>query len=48
MEDEEFVKSYGMIINYFKPKLASTSIDANVNSVPKIEFLNVSKDSDGS
>jgi len=30
MDDEEFVKSYAMILEYFKPKLARTEIQADV------------------
>ncbi len=32
LDDEEFVRSYAMILQYFKPKLASQTIDGNLDT----------------
>ena len=36
-DDDEFFQKYDRLLNYFKPKLASAQIDANVKGEFKIE-----------
>jgi len=38
LDDEEFVKAYGMILNYFKPRLQSTQMQAKIESVSEVEI----------
>ena len=42
-DDKEFFDKYTLLINYFKPKMQSTQLDANVKKPTIIEFRNVSK-----
>ena len=49
LEDEEFIKAYTNIINYFQPKLSSTRVEAEHNFVGSspIKFADTSeKDGD--
>ncbi|MDH5570377.1 MAG: hypothetical protein OEY89_01350 [Gammaproteobacteria bacterium] len=43
LNDKEFFEKYKDLLNYFKPKMQSTSIDAKVEAKP-IEYRNVSKE----
>jgi len=36
LDDEEFVKAYGMILNYFKPRLQSTQMEAKADTTIRI------------
>ncbi len=43
LADMDYLEQYGKLLNYFKPKQQSTSIDANVKTDQMIEYKNVSK-----
>ncbi len=43
LNDKDFIQAYTSIIGYFKPKMQSTQLDANINKPHVIEYKNVSK-----
>ena len=42
LEGKKFIDAYTSVLGYFKPRLQSTSIDANIDSKP-IQYINISK-----
>jgi|AntAceMinimDraft_17_1070374.scaffolds.fasta_scaffold196372_2 hypothetical protein len=42
LNNDDFLEQYNKLLNYFKPRLASTNIDANIKSTPTIQYKNVS------
>ena len=39
---DDFYPLYKDMVNYFKPKMQSTTIDANIDTTPKIIFQDIS------
>ena len=43
LPDEEYLDQFGKLLNYYKPKMQSTNLDANLKTESTIEYKNVSK-----